>query len=194
MRDATEVRLAYRFLLRFFCCLPFSRFSIFLVFSNHDQELKERSRRKSIFIRNESGVWAALARQRALVEETQKRLSDRNAKMAELRVAYAAVKEEAVQAWATEAVAREDVTKAQEEAAQARKDLEPLTAQVKELEEDVSLVSRQRDALNVQIGQVTARFDALKDKIAALSGSHSGEGRGSSDRPPGDRSAEGDRP
>jgi hypothetical protein len=54
-----------------------------------------------------SGVWEALARQRALVEEAQKWLSDRNAEMAELRVAYAAVKEEAVQAWATEAVARE---------------------------------------------------------------------------------------
>jgi uncharacterized protein YlxW (UPF0749 family) len=69
--------------------------------------------------------------------------------MAELRVAYAAVKEEAVQAWATEAVVREDATKAREEATQACKDLEPLSARVKELEEDVSLVSRQRDALNV---------------------------------------------
>jgi hypothetical protein len=72
--------------------------------------------------------------------------------MAELRVAYVAVKEEVVQAWATEAVVCEDVTKAQEEAAQAHKDLEPLSAWVKELEEDVSLVSRQCDALNVQIG------------------------------------------
>jgi hypothetical protein len=33
------------------------------------QELKERSRRKSLFIRHESDVWAALPRQRALVEE-----------------------------------------------------------------------------------------------------------------------------
>jgi hypothetical protein len=37
--------------------------------------------------------------------------------MAELRVAYAAVMEEAMQAWVTEAVVREDVTKAREEAA-----------------------------------------------------------------------------
>jgi uncharacterized protein YlxW (UPF0749 family) len=87
-------------------------------------------------------VWAVLARQQALVEEAQKRLSDRNAEMAELCVAYAAVKEEAVQAWATEAVVREDTKKAREEAAQARKDLEPLSARVKELEEDVSLVNR----------------------------------------------------
>jgi uncharacterized protein (DUF3084 family) len=72
--------------------------------------------------------------------------------MAELRVAYAAIKEEAVQAWATEAVVREDMTKAREEAAKAREDLVPLSAWVKELEEDVALVSRQRDALNVQIG------------------------------------------
>jgi hypothetical protein len=43
-----------------------------LVFLNHDQELKEYSRRKSLFIRDESGVWAALAQQRALVEEAQK--------------------------------------------------------------------------------------------------------------------------
>jgi chromosome segregation ATPase len=142
----------------------------FLVFSNHDQELKEYSRRKSLFIRDESGVWATLAQQRVLVEEAQKRLSDRNAEMAELRVAYAVVKEEAVQAWANEAMAREDTTKAREEAAQARKEIEPLLARVKELEEDVSLVGRQRDTLNVQIGQVTARFGALKDEIVVLNG------------------------
>jgi hypothetical protein len=42
---------------------------------NYGQELKERSRRKSLFIRHESGVWAAFARQRALVEEANERLS-----------------------------------------------------------------------------------------------------------------------
>jgi hypothetical protein len=69
-----------------------------LVLLNRDQELKERSRRKSLFIRNESGVWETLARQRALVEEANKRLSDQSAEVAELRVAYATVKEEVVQA------------------------------------------------------------------------------------------------
>jgi predicted metal-binding transcription factor (methanogenesis marker protein 9) len=142
MRDATEVCFGLSVVSLSFCCLPFSWFSVFFVFLNHDQELKERSRRKSLFIRNESGVWAALARQRALVEEANKRHSDQSAEMAELRVAYAAVKEEAVQAWTTEAVVHEDTSKAREEAAQARKDLEPLSAQVKELEQDVSLVSR----------------------------------------------------
>jgi hypothetical protein len=44
-------------------------FFIFLVSLNRDQELKEYSRRKSLFIRNKSGVWAALSQQRALVEE-----------------------------------------------------------------------------------------------------------------------------
>jgi hypothetical protein len=39
---------------------------------NCGQDLKERSRRKSLFIRHESGVWAALARQWALVEEANK--------------------------------------------------------------------------------------------------------------------------
>jgi chromosome segregation ATPase len=115
-------------------------------------------------------VWAALARQRALVEEANKRLSDQSAEAVELRVAYAVVKEEAVQAWATEAVACEDVTKAREEAAKAREELVPLSARVKELEEDVALVGRHRDTLNVQIGQVTARFGALKDEVATLSG------------------------
>jgi hypothetical protein len=62
---------------------------------NHGQELKERSRRKSLFIRHESGVWAVLAHQRALVEEANRRLSQQSAETAELRVAYAAVKEEA---------------------------------------------------------------------------------------------------
>jgi chromosome segregation ATPase len=117
-------------------------FFIFLVSSSCDQELKEYSCRKSLFIRDESGVWAALSQQRALVEEAQKRLSDRNAEMAELRTAYATVKEEAMQAWEAEAVMRTDVDKAREEAAQARRDLEPLSARVKELEEDVSQVSR----------------------------------------------------
>jgi hypothetical protein len=47
MQDATEVCFGLSIVLLSFCCLPFSRFSTFLVFSNHDQELKERSRRKS---------------------------------------------------------------------------------------------------------------------------------------------------
>jgi chromosome segregation ATPase len=137
---------------------------------NHVQELKERSRRKSLFIRNESGVWAALSWQRALVEEANQRLSHQSAEAAELRVTCAAVKEEAAQARAAEATAREDATRALEEAAQAREALAPLSARVKELEEDVTLVSRHRDALNVQIGQVTARFEALKNEAATLSG------------------------
>jgi hypothetical protein len=99
MRDATEVSLVYRFFCYPFAVLlpPFFSSNL-LSFSNRGQELKERSRRKSLFIRNESGVWAALGRQRALVEEANKRLSDQSAETAELRVAYAAVKEEAVQA------------------------------------------------------------------------------------------------
>jgi hypothetical protein len=72
----------------------------------------EYSRRKSLFIRHESGMWAALSQQRVLVEEAQKWLSDRNAEMAELRIAYAVVKEEAMQAWAAEAMMRSDVDKA----------------------------------------------------------------------------------
>jgi chromosome segregation ATPase len=137
---------------------------------NRGQELKERSRRKSLFIRNESGVWAVLSRQRALVEEVNQRLSRQSAEAGELRVAYAAVKEEATQARAAKAMAREDATRAREEAAKAREDLVPLSARVKELEEDVTLVGRHRDTLNVQIGQVTARFGALKDEVTTLSG------------------------
>jgi hypothetical protein len=80
-------------------------------------------------------MWAALSQQRVLVEEAQKRLSDRNVEMAELRVAYVVVKEEAMQAWAAEAVMRTDMDKAREEAAQTRRDLKPLSGRVKELEE-----------------------------------------------------------
>jgi chromosome segregation ATPase len=94
-------------------------------------------------------MWAALARQRDLVEEANQWLSRQSAEAAELRVAYAAVKEEA---------------------AKAHEDLVPLSARVKELEEDVALVSRHRDALNVQIGEVSACFGALKDEVATLSG------------------------
>jgi hypothetical protein len=42
---------------------------------NRGQELKDRSRRKSLFIHHESGVWVALAHQQALVEEANERLS-----------------------------------------------------------------------------------------------------------------------
>jgi hypothetical protein len=75
------------------------------------QELKERSRRKSLFIRHESGVWAVLTHQRALVEEANKRLSKKSAEADELRVVHAAVREEAAQAREAAAKAHEDVTK-----------------------------------------------------------------------------------
>jgi uncharacterized protein (DUF3084 family) len=67
----------------------------------------------------------------------------------ELRVAHAAVREEAAQAREAEAKAREDTARAWEEAAKACEDLAPLLACVKELEEDVALVGGQRDALNI---------------------------------------------
>jgi hypothetical protein len=60
--------------------------------------------------------------------------------MAELHVAYAAVKEEAAQAREAEATAREDAARAREGAAKAHEDLVPLLACVKELEEDIVLV------------------------------------------------------
>jgi chromosome segregation ATPase len=116
---------------------------------NCGQELKECSRRKSLFIRHESSVWAALAHQRALVEEANKQLSQKSAETDELRVAHATVREEAAQAQEAEAKACEDAARAREEAAKAREDLAPLLARVKELEEDIALVGGQRDALNV---------------------------------------------
>jgi hypothetical protein len=72
----------------------------------------ERSCRKSLFVRHESGVWAALPRQRALVEEANKRLSKKSAAADELRVVTTALKEEAEQARDAAAKAREDTTKA----------------------------------------------------------------------------------
>jgi hypothetical protein len=116
---------------------------------NCGQELKERSHRKSLFIHHKSGVWASLAHQRALVEEANKRLSKKSAKVDELRVVHAAVREEAAQAREAKAKAREDVARAREEVAKAREDLASLLACVKKLEEDIALVSGQRDALNV---------------------------------------------
>jgi hypothetical protein len=74
--------------------------------------LKERSRRKSLFIRHENGVWAALPRQRALVEEANQRLSKKSAKVDELHVVTIALKEEAVQAWDATAKALENTAKA----------------------------------------------------------------------------------
>jgi hypothetical protein len=103
-------------------CLSFLAFippfSLVLILGfNCGQELKERSRRKSLFIRHESGIWAALAHQWALVEEANKRLSKKSAKVDELRVVHAAVREEAAQAREAEAKAREDAAKAREDLA-----------------------------------------------------------------------------
>jgi hypothetical protein len=46
-----------------------------------------------LFIHHESGVWAALPRQRALVEEANKRLSKKSTEADELRVVTMALKE-----------------------------------------------------------------------------------------------------
>jgi hypothetical protein len=62
---------------------------------NCGQELKECFRLKSLFIHHESGVWAALAHQWALVEEANKWLSQKSTETDELRVAHATVREEA---------------------------------------------------------------------------------------------------
>jgi chromosome segregation ATPase len=115
-------------------------------------------------------VWAALVRQRALVEEANKRLSQQSVETAELRVAYAVVKEEAAQAREAEAKAREDTTRAREEAAKAHEDLVPLLARVKELEEDIALVGGQRDALNIQVRMASTHVRTLEDKVVTLKG------------------------
>jgi chromosome segregation ATPase len=137
---------------------------------NCGQELKERSRRKSLFIHHESGVWAALAHQWALVEEANEQLSKKSAEVDELRVVQAAVREEAAQAREAEAKVREDAAKAWEEAAKAHEDLTPLLAHVKEVEEDIASVSSQRDALNIQIGMAFAHVGTMKDEVEALKG------------------------
>jgi uncharacterized protein (DUF3084 family) len=90
--------------------------------------------------------------------------------MAELRVAHAAVREEAVQAREAEAKARENVAKAREEAAKAYEDLAPLLAHVKELEEDIALVGGQRDALNILVGMAYACVRTLEDEVVTLKG------------------------
>jgi chromosome segregation ATPase len=111
-----------------------------------------------------------LAHQRALVEEANKRLSQKSVETAELRVAHVAVREEAVQAREAEAKAREDVARAREEVAKAREDLVPLLARVKELEEDIALVGGQRDALNIQVRLASARIRTLEDEVVTLKG------------------------
>jgi hypothetical protein len=60
------------------------------------QEVKERSRHKSLFIHHESGVWAVLTHQWALVKEANEQLSKKSAKADELRVVHVAVREEVV--------------------------------------------------------------------------------------------------
>jgi uncharacterized protein (DUF3084 family) len=96
-------------------------------------------------------MWVALVCQWALVEEANKRLSQKSVETAELHVTHVSVREEAVQAREAEAKVHEDVARAQKEAAKACEDLVPLLARVKELEEDIALVGGQRDALNIQV-------------------------------------------
>jgi hypothetical protein len=91
MSEAFEVGFVYLGVL--FSSTPLSLDSDFGF--DCDQELKERSRRKSLFIRHESGVWVTLPHQRALVEEANKRLSKKSAEANELRVVTTTLKEEA---------------------------------------------------------------------------------------------------
>jgi uncharacterized protein (DUF3084 family) len=105
-----------------------------------------------------------------LVEEANRRLSQQSTETAELRVAYAVVKEEVAQAREAEAAAREDAARAREETTKAREDLAPLLARVKELEEDIALVGGQRDALNTQIGMASAHVRTLESEVVTLSG------------------------
>jgi outer membrane murein-binding lipoprotein Lpp len=79
-----------------------------------------------LFIRHESGVWAALTHQRALVEEANKWLSKKSAEADELCVIHAALREEVGQTREAAAMACEDATKAQEEVDKAREDHAPL--------------------------------------------------------------------
>jgi chromosome segregation ATPase len=115
-------------------------------------------------------MWAALAHQRALVEEANKRLSQKSAEMAELHVFHATVREEAALAWEAEAKACEDTARARKEAAKAHEDLTPLLARVKELEEDIALVGGQRDALNIQVGMASTHIRTLEDEAMTLKG------------------------
>jgi chromosome segregation ATPase len=112
-------------------------------------------------------MWAVLARQWALVEEANKRLSQKSAEADELHVTHAAVRDEAAQAQEAEAKVREDAARAQEE---AREDLASPLARVKELEEDVALVGGQRDALNIQVRMASAHVRTLEDEVVTLQG------------------------
>jgi chromosome segregation ATPase len=115
-------------------------------------------------------MWAVLAHQRALVEEANKRLSQKSTEVDELCVVHAAVREEAEQAQEAKAKAREDASRAREEAAKAREDLASLLARVKEFEEDVALVGGQRDALNIQVRMASAHVGTLEDEVVTLKG------------------------
>jgi chromosome segregation ATPase len=141
---------------------------VLIFYFDRDQEIKERSCRKSLFICHESCVWAALPHQRAPVEDANKRLCEKSAEADELRVIHAVLKKEAAQARDAAAKAQEDATKAQEEVAKAREDLALLLARVKELEEDVAHVSGQRDAHNVQIGLASAHVGTLTKEVKTL--------------------------
>jgi chromosome segregation ATPase len=90
--------------------------------------------------------------------------------MVELRVAHAAIREEAAQAREAKAKGCEDTTRAQEEAAKAYEDLTPLLARVNELEEDIALVGGQRDALNIQVRMASAHVRTLEDEVVTLKG------------------------
>lgn len=119
------------------------------------QEIEERSRRKSLFIRQGRDVWGCLPRQQAQVEAANEWLARESAEASELRLVKAVLKEDA-------AKAREDATAAREDAARAQEDLAPLEAQVKELEEDLARVGEQHEAFKVQAERAATDIEALK--------------------------------
>ncbi|XP_066373226.1 basal body protein 10-like [Miscanthus floridulus] len=115
------------------------------------QELEARSFGKSLFLRQERGVWDELCRQRELLAHANELLSARSAEAEDLHL-------------------RCDNREAEAATAQGR--VAPLAARVKELEEELTRVVDERDASNSRAEEARATAIAIVGQLGAEQRAH----------------------
>ena len=106
-----------------------------------------RSRAKSEFLRRESGVWAQNSRLKGLLEQTNKRLTQKGTEVEDL-------------------TARCDTLRA--EASEARGQVVPLSEKVRKLEDDLARVTSERDTHRQGAMDQAAIAGALGQEVEQL--------------------------
>jgi multidrug efflux pump subunit AcrA (membrane-fusion protein) len=119
---------------------------------------------KSLFIRHESGVWASLRSQRAVLAEANERLAQRNTEVADLWLLRDELKAEA-------AAARAEATLARTEAQQRQLELGQVIGERDQFLSQATEAVGRAEALEGQLVEVSARTEALVEDLAMAVGS-----------------------